>query len=74
MRQEQCPRAEGAPLEEVVGVAAAEAGDAEADVEGDGGREPAHQRAEPAGGDQVARHVNPSVAAPLLLKDGCNFA
>ena len=49
-------------MEEVVGVAAPEADEAEDDVEGDGGRQPAHERPEPARGDQVARHVNAAVA------------
>ena len=51
-------------MEEVVGVAAPEADDAEDGVEGDGGRQPAHQRPEPGGGHQVARHVH--VAAALF--------
>ena len=38
LRQEQGPRGERAPVEEVVGVAAPETDEAEDDVEGDGGR------------------------------------
>ena len=54
-------------MEEVIGVAAPEADDAEDGVEGDGGRQPAHQRPEPGGGHQVARHVH--AIAVALFRD-----
>ena len=57
-------------MEEVVGVAAPEAGDAEDDVEGDGGGQPAHQRPESRGGDQVARDVDaPAIASAPVVRD-----
>ena len=54
-------------MEEVVGVAAPEAGDAEGGVGGHGGRQPTHQRAEARRRHQVARHRHTAVIAFVVF-------
>ena len=58
-------------MEEVVGVAAPEAGDAEGGVGGHGGRQPTHQRAEARRRHQVARHRHAAAAFTVFALQTC---